>query len=179
MIPLFDVQDQRVVPSVHCYAIPWLKKIMDHFPNDYLEIYKYIFYLTCPDSTLNPYRNIAEDDRDTVLLADLKPTFYLEDLLILETIERCKKMYETPVLRAFVGAKKMLDKVATYLDVEEITDGQEGNATTIRGIMKELPDYWNTYRKMEEELNKDQAKVRGGNKIRYDQMPGYTNSKED
>lgn len=179
MIPLLDVSNGKIVPSVHTYNIPWLKRIIENFPEEYLQVYSYIFYKTCPDGTLNPYVRLEEEAREDVILADLKPTFWVEDLMILDTIERCKAMYETPVLRAFVGAKKMIDKMARYLSEQEITEGKEGNAATIRGIMKELPDHWAAYRKWEEELNKEQAKVRGNARIRYDQLPGYKDSKAE
>ena len=178
MIPLFDVRDKKVVPSIHCFGIPWLKKVMDSFPDDYIEIYKYIFYLTCPDSTMNPYLNLPEEQREEVILADLKPTFYLEDLLILETIEKCKTMYATPALRSFIGAKKMVDKIGKYLDETEITEGKDSNSMAIDRYMSKLSDYWDTYRKMEGELHKEQSTVRGGVKVRYDQLPGYVNTKE-
>lgn len=179
MIPLLDFSNGKVVPTVHTHNIPWLKRIMTNFPDQYMEIYSYIFYLTCPDSTMNIYCRLPEEAREEVIIADLKPTFYLEDLMILDTIERCKALYQTPILRAFIGAKKMLDKIALYLDTEEITDGKEGNAATIRGIMKELPSFWDTYKKLETDLQKEQAVTRGAAKIRYDQLPGYSNMKEE
>lgn len=124
MINLFDISNGKPVPSVHCFNIPWLKKVMDVFPKDYMQIYAYIFYLTCPDSTMNPYTNKPEGEREQIIISDLKPTFDIEDPIILQTIERCRKMYETPILRAFMGAKKALDRIGQYLDESEITDGK-------------------------------------------------------
>lgn len=170
MINLFDLSNNRVIPSIHCHRIPWLKRIMEEFPEEYLDIYAYIFALTCPDSTMNPYVNLAEEEKEAVIVADIKPKFSLEDDMILDTIERCKKLYETPVLRAFKGAKRMLDKIAVYLDNESIIDGKDGNAMTIKSFMKELPDYWDTYRKMENILKEEQAKVRGSVRLAYDQI---------
>lgn len=179
MINLFDVQDKKVVPSIHCYGIPWLKKIMDSFPNDYIEIYKYIFYHTCPDSTLNPYLNHPEESREDTILSDLKPTFYLEDLLIATTIEKCKQMYETPTLRSLKAAKRGVEKIATYLDQTEITDGKDGNGMQYDKFMSKIADYNKQYKDLEQELQKEQAIVRGGAKIRYDQLSGYVNTKEE
>ena len=98
MIPLFDVSDKKIVPSSHCYNIPWMKEIMDLFPNEYIQIYSYAFYTTCPDSTMNPYWNIPEDTRESVILADLKPTFYLDDMRIEAFVNRCKEMYHRSYL---------------------------------------------------------------------------------
>lgn len=178
-IQLFDVKDKKLVPNQATYMVPELKAIINNFPDEYLKVLWYVFSKTCPDGT-NPYINIEETRREEVIIADISPfKFWIEDLSIEAAIRKCEELYETPALRAYRGAKRMLDKIATYLDEQEITDGKEGTATTIRGMMKELPDFWNTYRKMEDELNKEQAKVRGGLKLRYDQRPGYSDSKKE
>jgi hypothetical protein len=179
MINLFDVSEKTVKPSVHCYAIPWLKRVMDDFPGHYLEIYKYIFYMTCPDSTMNPYVQLPEDKREEVILLDLKPEFYPEDLHILETIEKCRIMYETPTLRMWRGQKKMVEKIANYLDITEITEGKDSNAMAIDRFMKQGLEYVEILNKVGEILKEEQSKVRGNVKVRYDQLPTYVNSKED
>lgn len=178
MINLFDIAGGKPVPSVHCHFIPHLKKIMEEFPVDYLKVYAYIFYLTCPDGTMNAYINQPEDQREQIILADLKPEFDLENKWILAAIEKCKKMYETPTLRIVVGAKKMLDEMATKLG-EQLTFGKNGNATDMRGIMKEIRGYTEDYLILENKLKEEQSKVRGGVKLRYDFQPGYIDSKAD
>ena len=54
LIKLFDIQNNKVVPSEHCYTLKSLKKIMDEYPDTYLSIYQYIFYMTCPDPEMIP-----------------------------------------------------------------------------------------------------------------------------
>lgn len=178
MISIFDVQDKKVCPTAACYIVPELKAIMDNFPNEYLDVYAYIFFTTCPDGT-NVYNQLDEDHKEEVILADLKPKFYLEDLSIIAAIEKCKKLYETPTLRAFNGAKKAYDRVAKYLADTEITEGKEGTSMTIDRYMSKLADYDATYNHMGNKLKEEQAKARGAAKIRYDQQPGYVNTKED
>ena len=58
IVRLFDVQNNKVIPSEHCYALPFLKKIMDEYPDTYMQVYQYIFYLSCPDPDLNPFFNL-------------------------------------------------------------------------------------------------------------------------
>ncbi len=178
MLQIFDVQDKTVRPSANCYLIPELKAVINGFPDDYLTVLAYIFFTTCPDGT-NPYVNMDEEHKEDIILADLKPDVFLDDEIILKAIDKCKRLYETPVLRTFMGAKKMLEKVGKFLDSEEITTGKDGNATEIRGLMKELPTYWENYKKMETILKEEQAKVRGNAKVPYHQMPGYIDSKAD
>ena len=55
IIRLFDVQNGVVVPTEHCYTLKALKDIMDKYPEDYLKVYQYLFYMTCPNPDLNPF----------------------------------------------------------------------------------------------------------------------------
>lgn len=178
LINLFDVEDRKLTPSQACYAIPWLERIMKLYPENYIQIYKYIFFTVCPDGTINPYVNLPEDEREDVVMADLAPlTFSLEDEVVVDTLNRCKKLYETPVLRTFIGAKKMLDKVGRFLDTEEITTGKDGNASEIRAMLKELSTYWENYNKLENVLKEEQAKVKGDRIIPFHQQAGYKETK--
>lgn len=177
MIQLFDVQDKKVCPAAVTYLVPELSAIMKNFPDEYLKVYAYIFFMTCPDST-NPYLQLPEMEKEEVILADLKPTFYLEDLSIITAIQKCKKLYETPTLRIRQGAKMMLDEMARKLQ-DSLTFGKDGNATDMRGIMKEIRGYTEDYMHLDNLVKEEQDKVRGGLKRRYDQMPGYIDMKSD
>ncbi len=179
MIQLFDIQNKQVTTHANCYLIPELKAIIDTFPKDYLKILQYIAGMTIPDST-NPYFDIEEHRREEVILADIKPfDGWIEDMLIEKAINKCNMLFSTPTLRAFMGAKKALDRIGKYLDETEITDGKEGTSGTIERYMLKLPEFTDTYNTMENKLKEEQAKVRGSLKLRYDQKPGYVNTKED
>lgn len=177
MIPIFDMVGGKPVPTLHCQFIPTLKAIRDNFPDDYLKVYAYVFYKTCPDGTMNPYVNVAEEQREEMIISNIKPDSWLEDMSVLQAIDTCEKMYETPTLRAFKAAKKMIDKVAKYLDEQEITDGKDGNGMLIDKFMKSLSDYKDLYDKLEVALREEQAVSRGKVKVAYDMTQGYTNTK--
>ena len=59
MIKLFDIQNEKIVPTEHCYTLSFLKNIMDEYPDEYLTIFSYLIYMTCPNEDLNPYFNIV------------------------------------------------------------------------------------------------------------------------
>lgn len=178
MIQLFDVQEKRVIPAIACYLIPELKAIMDLFPDEYLKIYQYIFGMTCPDST-NWYINLEESRKEDVILSDIKPyKFYIDDMKIALAIKKCEMLFETPSMRIVQGAKMMLDEMGRNLR-NPLTFGKEGNATDMRGIMKEIRGYRQDYVEMENALKEEQAKVRGSMKLRYDQKPDYVDLKAD
>ena len=55
LVKIFDVQNGKVIPSEHCYSIKTLKKIIDEYPDTYMSVYLYVFYMTCPDPDMNPF----------------------------------------------------------------------------------------------------------------------------
>ncbi len=173
LINLFDIQDKKVCPSQNCFHIPELKAVMDTFPDDYLNIFRYIAFMYCPDSS-NPYVNQREDEKEDMILSDYKSNVSLEESLIVAAIEKCRKLWETSTYRLWLGQKKMVDKVGRYLDETEITEGKDSNAMAIDRFMKQGVDYAKILNEMENMLKEEQSKVRGNTHIPYHQRPGYT-----
>jgi hypothetical protein len=64
MIRLFDISNGKVIPSEHCYTLKFLKDIMDEHPDDHIQIYSYLFYMTCPNPDMNPFFDIPEEDKE-------------------------------------------------------------------------------------------------------------------
>ncbi len=68
-IKLFDIENGVVIPTEHCYTLSTLKDLMDKYPDDYLKVYQYLFYMTCPNPDLNDKRRefiidvISKSDR--------------------------------------------------------------------------------------------------------------------
>jgi len=60
IVKLFDIQNEKVVLTEHCYALDFLKTIMDTYPDTYMPVYQYLFYMTCPDPEANPFFNLPE-----------------------------------------------------------------------------------------------------------------------
>ena len=55
IVKLFDIQNGKVIPTEHCYTLKALKVVMDNYPDNYIKIYQYLFYMTCPNPDLNPF----------------------------------------------------------------------------------------------------------------------------
>jgi len=68
-IKLFDIENGVVIPTEHCYTLSTLKDIMDKYPEDYLKVYQYLFYMTCPNPDLNPFFYMMEEDKEDIILA--------------------------------------------------------------------------------------------------------------
>lgn len=178
MIQIFDIVNERPVSSVHCSFIKELREVIEFYPDDHLQVLYYIQSTTCPDPTINVYMNQEESVREEIVIADIGPLmFSLECPIVLAAIEKCKKLYETPVLRNYLAVKQFLDKVSADLIGKELTYGKNGNADTLKSMAKESLGLWKTYKEFTVELLQEQAVARGKVRMSYDQMPGYKDIK--
>jgi len=171
MIKLFDIQNNVVIPTEHCYTLKTLKHLMDTYPEQHLKIYQYLFYMTCPNPDLNPFFNLAEEDKEEIILDELDVDFSPEDEGIPQALMFCKSLYETPTMRAYEGIKKALDNIATYMSTTMITDGRDGNINQIRAMAKDFDAIRQSYKGALQDLKDEQkSHVRGGAGLAYDQM---------
>ena len=170
MIRLFDIQNNQVVPTEHCYTLKFLKDIMDVYPDDHLKIYSYLFYMTCPNPDLNPFFHFPDGDKEEFILKELDVEFSTEDDLIIDAVKKCQKMYETETSRAYYGIKKALDNIARYMSTTQITDGRDGNIAQIGRIAKDFDAIRQSYKGVYKDLMEEQqSSVRGGQNLAYDQ----------
>ena len=170
IIKLFDIQNGAIVPTEHCYTLKSLKDIMDNYPEDYLSIYKYLFYMTCPDPDSNPFFHTPEIDKEDIILREIQAEFSVEDDDIFTALVFCRRMYETPTSRAYEGIKKALDKIAKYMSTVQITDGKDGNINQVRAMVKDFDSIRKSFKGAYKDLQEEQqSKVRGGQGLAYDQ----------
>ncbi len=172
MVRLFDIQNEKIVPTEHCYTIKFLKDIMDEYNknDEYLKIYSYLFYMTCLNPDLHPYFNMIENEKEDIILEDVDAEFSTEDPLIRLALDKCEKLYETPTSRAYMGIKKSLDNIATYMANTQITDGRDGNISQIRAVAKDFDAIRQSFKGAFKDLkDEQQSTVRGGKGLAYDQ----------
>jgi hypothetical protein len=171
MIKLFDIQNGTVVPTEHCHALKDLKIIMDCYPEDYNNVYAYLFYMTCPNPDLNPFFDIQDHEKEELIISQLAITFSLEDDVIIKAKQFCEVLYQTPTFRAYMGIKAMLDKLANYMGTNEITDGRDGNINSIVNAAAKFEAIRLSFRGAYKDLMEEQkSSVRGGQNLGYDQM---------
>ena len=171
IIKLFDIQNDKVIPSEHCYALEFLKVIMDEYPETYLQVYKYLFYMTCPNPEMNPFFHLPENDKEEIIIEEVALEESTEDDYIVKALVKCQKMYETPTHRAYLGIKKALDNMATYMANTPITDGRDGNISQIRAVAKDFEAIRQSFKGAYKDLqDEQQTSVRGGQGLAYDQM---------
>ena len=167
---LFDVQNGVVVPTEHCYTLKALKDIMDNYPEDYLKIYLYLFYMTCPNPDMNPFFHTPEIDKEPIILQEIQAEFSPEEDDIFVALQFCQRMYETPTSRAYKGMASMLDRLARYMETTSITAGRDGNINSLVAAAKNFDQIRASFKGVYKDLQDEQSsKVRGGIGMAYDQ----------
>jgi len=169
MVRLFDISAGKVIASEHCYTLKFLKDIMDKFPEDHLQMYAYIFYMTCPNPDLNPFFDIPEQDKEEIILKEVDAEFSTDEPELIHAINMCKKMYETPTFRAYQGIKIALDNMATFMATEKPTSGRDGSATALLRIAERFDQVRQSFKGVYKDLlEEQQSQVRGGQNLAYD-----------
>ena len=67
---LFELDGRAVKPTEHCYMISWLNCIIEEYPDDYIKVLGYVYYMSYTGPN-NPYTNIIEEDREQKILQAL------------------------------------------------------------------------------------------------------------
>lgn len=170
MVRIFDIQNGKVVATEHCYTLNAFKEIMKQFPEEYLNIYAYIFYMTCPNPDLNPFFDVPEHDKEELIRREVGGDFDTEDDNIQYALNLCKKLYETPTYRAYQGIKIALDNMATFMATEKPTSGRDGSATALLRIAERFDAVRQSFKGVYKDLQDEQSSsVRGGQNLAYDQ----------
>ena len=171
MIKLFDIANGAVIPTEHCYTLRELKAVIDAYPADYVNAFAYIFYMTCPNPDLNPFFDVIEYEKEDLILRQLNVNFSTEDPVIINAIKLCEKLYETPTLRSYMGIKKMLDKLAKYMETAPIEAGRDGNIMALVNTASKFEQIRQSFKGAYKDLMEEQqSQVRGGQSLAYDQQ---------
>ena len=171
IVKLFDIQNSKLVVTEHCYALPFLKNIMDEYPDSYIKVYQYIFYLSCPDPDLNPFFNLPEHEKEDIIIDEIELEESPEDGKIRYALDMCKKLYETPTYRAYVGIKAMLDRLARYMEVTPIEHGRDGNMNSMINAAAKFENIRQSYKGAYTDMKQEQeSSVSGGAGLAYDQL---------
>jgi hypothetical protein len=170
MIRLFDIQNGKVTATEHCYTLKFLKDIMDQYPVEYLRIYAYLFYMTCPNPDMNPFFDVPEVDKEELVLKEVDGDFSTEDESIVYALKMCEKMFQTPTYRAYLGIKIFLDNMARSMASEQLTFGRDGSSPALLRMAEKYDAVRQSFKGVYRDLMEEQqSSVRGGQNLAYDQ----------
>lgn len=169
IVRLFDIENGKVVPTEHCYTIAVLKEIMEKYPEQYLSMFAYLQYMTCPSKDHNPFFNVPAENKEELILTFLKADFSPEDEPLPEALKVCEKLYDTPTWRAYRGMQQLMDNFAEAAKTK-IKYGKEGNDMFLLRLGEKYPtlraSFKAAFSDLEEELSNN---TRGGAEKAYDQ----------
>ena len=170
MVKIFEMENGAIIPTEHCDTLEDLKRIKESY-KDYMQVYLYIFYMTCPNPDLNPFFDVKDSDKEEIILSQLGDIqFSPEDNEVMAGLELLKTLYTTPTLRAYLGIKGALDKLAVYMENINITDGRDGNVTQLINAAAKFEQIRLSFKGAYKDLMEEQkSAVRGGQNIGYDQ----------
>ena len=170
IIKLFEVQNNVVIPTEHCYTLKALKDIMEEYPDEYLKIYQYLFYMTCPNPDMNPFFYTPDVDKEPLIMTQIDGEFSTEDDNIFIALKFCERMYETPTSRAYKGIASMLDRLARYMETATITTGRDGNMNSLIAAASKYDQIRQSFKGAYKDLQEEQSsRSRGGIGMAYDQ----------
>lgn len=171
IVKLFDIQNGKVIPSEHCYTLKTLKTIIEEYPEEHLQIFQYVFYMTYPNPDLNPFFTTPELEKESIILREIDADFSTEDDLVQDALKLCRQLYETPTYRAYKGIQSMLDKLARYMEQTPIEHGRDGNINSIVNAAAKFEQIRSSFKGAYSDLMEEQkSTVRGGQGLAYDQL---------
>lgn len=169
-IKLFDIQNDKITPTEHCYTIGSLKRIMDEYPKDYLSIYAYLFYMSCLNEEENPFANVPENDKEELVLKEVGGDFSADEEVIYAALETCVKLYETTTYMLYRSVKKSIENLGKYLHETPITDGRDGNIMGVLRAQEKFDQICKSFEARYKAFKEESSNTsRGGNRIAYDQ----------
>ena len=118
-----------------------------------------------------PFFNLPEHEKEDIIIEEIGLEESPEDSKIRYGMDMCKKLYETPTYRAYVGIKSMLDRLAKYMEVTAIEHGRDGNMNSMINAAAKFEQIRQSYKGAFTDMrNEQESSVRGGAGLAYDQM---------
>jgi len=103
-------------------------------------------------------------------MSEINMDISTEDDFIIRGMNTCKKLYETPTYRTYVGIKSMLDRLAHYMETTEIQGGRDGNITALVNAAAKFDQIRQSFKGAYKDLAEEQqSQVRGNIGLAYDQ----------
>lgn len=173
MVSLFELQDGKIVLTEICFTSKTFKEVMRVFKKNknYEKTFLILFYMTCPDKTRNPYWEVQEAEKETLIIKECEIDFSLDEPIYEEALIFCRKLYSTPHTRLYESGKIGMDKIADYLKDTQLTKESNDDAKELymnmMGRLGKLSEDFSKLKKVHDE--EVRAALRGGAKMAYDE----------
>jgi len=126
--------------------------------------------MSCLNDEENPFANVPENDREDLILKEVKGDFSIDEEAIYTALETCKELYKTPSYNLYLSAKIGIERAADYIKNSPISTGRDGNEMSYLRYLERYDEICRSfearYKAFKEELS---TTARGGHQIAYDQ----------
>lgn len=173
-LELFDKSGEKLIPTKHCYAIEWLKAIIENYTEtEYMKIFIYLQYMTCPYPDKNPFFNVPYDKREEAVTQSIGFDLSLDDDLIINARTQLETIYDDTTARAYKSMRVAVENVSTFME-NPLIAGRDGNAATIMRMIEKYPKLRESFERVENAYLESlkSTKVRGDQDLAYDQIGG-------
>lgn len=157
-VKLIDYEEGKITLTIHCHNLQFLKVLVDKYQDNALKVISYVFYMSYPRHE-NPYCNVPASEKSELVAMDLGIDFSLDDKDIDTAVEKCAKMYSTPISRMYHSLSNALDKISNYFDDAEISDGKDGNLTQIINAAKNYGSIRDSFKKIKSDFDEENKVV--------------------
>lgn len=173
MIPqIFDIEDNKVIINVNILTIPELKAVYDYYEDEEtrMNAFNFIRHMTDP---YGAYNQLSDEDREETLLYDFPGNYSPEDQVIIQAIEKLKKLYMSPTYQFYLDNKALLYRLGEYARTASVDDSKkDGNLSELLNMVKSAGKTITEFAILEKQAEKELQKVRmrGNRYIAYDEF---------
>ena len=163
---ILEYEDGRIKVTAYAYTIPEVKALIDKYDMEAEPYLAYVHAMSAPDS---PYINIPEDEKKEAVIYDIQETlgeFDYNDPLLKHAIDKFDSLYTSTTKRYYDGLKKSIERMAKYLEHEEIVAGKDGNLAEIIRIQKDGGITIRNFKDIEKQVDEEmKVKMKGNNEL--------------
>lgn len=171
MIPqIFDIENNNIVININILSIPELRNVYDEYEGDTrINAFHFIRHLCDP---YGAYNQLSEDEKIDTLLYDFPGDYSPEDEVIINAIDKVKKLYMSPTYKFYLDSKELLYTTGEWARTATIRDADKnGNLSQIlahlKSVGKTITEFTVLEKQAEKELQK--MKIRGNRFVAYDE----------
>ncbi len=160
---ILTVEKGKVVIDEGILSIPEFKDVIEVLGINYLQ---YLYDKYDPES---PYGHLDDDEREQEIIKDIPEDLDLNDFTMVKAIQKCEKLYNSPVRKILNGAKRAVEKLSVYFETEELESGRDGNLGAVVTAVIKLPQIITAYQAAENAYKQEVQKSRGNTKRAIDE----------
>ena len=139
-------------------TVPEFRKLWEHCRD--IMPFQFIWGMYDPES---PYTNFDEMDKEEMILKDFPVHAYLNEIEMVEAMEKAEKMYNSPGRKILKGTKVAIEKLIKYFETMEVEgNGRDSNLTAVKSAIIDMPKMIKSYNEAESTYKQEVEKNRGG-----------------